>query len=89
MREITKSGPLLDGQGNLADYGWARQPLLDANLENVNIYALKFLQPLRIKRWQYFGITTPTHFFSFTLSNVGYLGPVFAYVLDFTTGQYY
>ena len=33
MREITKSGPLLDGQGNLADYGWARQPLLDANLE--------------------------------------------------------
>ncbi len=89
MREITKSGPLLDGQGNLADYGWARQPLLDANLENVNIYGLKCLQPLRIKRWQYFGITTPTHFFSFTLSNVGYLGPVFAYVLDFTTGQYH
>ena len=89
MREITKSGPLLDGKGNLADYGWARQPLLDANLEDVNIYALKFLQPLRIKRWQYFGITTPTHFFSFTLSKVGYLGPVFAYVLDFTTGQYH
>jgi len=89
MREITKSGPLLDGQGNLVDYGWARQPLLDANLEDVNIYALKFLQPLRIKRWQYFGITTPTHFFSFTLSSVGYLGPVFAYVLDFTTGQYH
>jgi hypothetical protein len=89
MSEITKSGPLLDGQGNLVDYGWARQPLLDANLEDVNIYALKFLQPLRIKRWQYFGITTPTHFFSFTLSKVGYLGPVFVYVLDFTTGQYH
>ena len=89
MKEITKSGPLLDKRGNLADYGWARQPLLDANLENVNIYALKFLQPLRIKRWQYFGITTPTHFFSFTLSHVGYLGPVFAYVLDFNTGRYH
>ena len=89
MGEITKSGPLLDGQGNLADCGWARQPLLDANLENVNIYALKCLQPLRIKRWQYFGITTPTHFFSFTLSSVGYLGPVFVYVLDFTTGEYH
>jgi len=88
MKEITKSGPLLDGQGNLVDYGWARQPLLDANLENVNIYSLKFLQSLRIKRWQYFGITTPTHFFSFTLSHVGYLGPVFAYVLDFNTGRY-
>ncbi len=89
MREITKSGPLLDKQGNLVDYGWARRPLLDANLENVNIYALKFLQPLRIKRWQYFGITTPTHFFSFTLSHVGYLGPVFAYMLDFKTGIYH
>jgi hypothetical protein len=89
MKEITKRGPMLDKQGNLVDYGWARQPLLDANLENVNIYALKFFQPLRIKRWQYFGITTPTHFFSFTLSHVGYLGPVFAYVLDFNTGQYY
>lgn len=89
MSEITKSGPLLDEKGNLAAYGWARQPLLDANLENVNIYGLKCLQPLRTKRWQYFGITTPTHFFSFTLSNVGYLGPVFAYVLDFATGQYH
>ena len=89
MREITKSGPLLDKRGNLADYGWARQPLLDANLEDVNIYALKFLQPLRIKRWQYFGITTPTHFFSFTLSHVGYLGPVFVYVLDLNTGRYH
>ena len=65
MSEITKSGPLLDAKGNLAAYGWARQPLLDANLEKVNIYALKCLQPLRIKRWQDFGITTPTHFFSF------------------------
>jgi hypothetical protein len=88
MKEIIKSGPLLDKHGNLIDYGWARQSLLDANLENVNIYGLKFLQPLRIKRWQYFGITTPTHFFSFTLSHVGYLGPVFAYVLDFNTGKY-
>jgi hypothetical protein len=89
MKEITKGGPLLDENGNVVDYGWARQPLLDVNLENVNIYALKFLQPLRIKRWQYFGITTPTHFFSFTLSHVGYLGPVFAYVLDFETGVYH
>jgi hypothetical protein len=89
MKEITGSGPLLDKQGNLADYGWARQPLLDANLENVNIYSLKFLQPLRTKRWQYFGITTPSHYFSFTLSHVGYLGPVFAYVLDFNTGKYH
>jgi hypothetical protein len=88
MGEITQPGKLLDEKGNLSAYGWARQPLLDANLENVNIYGLKCLQKLRVKRWQYFGITTPTHFFSFTLSDVGYLGPVFVYVLEFETGQY-
>jgi len=77
-------------EGNLANAGiyLARQPLFDANLEDLNFYALKSLQGLRLKRWQYFGITTPTHFFSFTISTVGYLGPIFAYVLDFNTGEY-
>ncbi len=36
-----------------------------------------------MKRWDYFGITTPTHFFSFTISDIGYLGMVFAYVINF------
>jgi len=89
MREITNAGPLLDKQGNLTAYGWARQPLLDTNLENVRIYPLRFLQPLRIKRWQYYGITSPTHFFSFTLSHIGYISSIFAYLLEFATGKYH
>lgn len=89
MGEITNAVPLLDNKGSLNAYGWARKPLLDTNLENVNIYPLKFLQPLRIKRWQYYGITTPTHFFSFTISHVGYIGSIFVYVLDFTTSEYH
>src|SRR5512137_2095335 len=89
MGEITAAGRLLDEKGNLTATGWARRPLLDPNLENVNIHALKLWQNLRIKRWQYFGITTPTHFFSFTISTVGYLGSIFAYVLDFNTGEYH
>jgi hypothetical protein len=88
MGEITAAGRLLDEKGNLTAKGWARRPLLDPNLENVNIHALKFWQKLRIKRWQYYGITTPTHFFSFTISDVGYIGSIFAYVLDFTTNEY-
>lgn len=87
--EITARGPLLTADGELASRGWARQPFLDANLEDLHFYGLKCLQPLRIKRWHYYGITTPTHFFSFTLSDVGYLGLVFAYVLDFSTKEYY
>jgi hypothetical protein len=88
-KEITAKAPLLDNDGNLTAYGWARQPYLDANLEDINFYYFRLFEPLRIKRWQYYGITTPTHFFSFTLSNVGYLGLVFAYVLEFSTGKYH
>jgi hypothetical protein len=88
-REITHPASLLDANGNLTASGWAEHPYLDANLENLNFYALKFLQPLRLKRWQYYGITTPTHFFSFTISTVGYLGSIFAYVLDFDSGKYH
>lgn len=83
QREITQAGPLLQADGSLAQVGWMRQPLLDCNLQAARFYNLKFLQPLRTKRWDYYGITTPTHFFSFTLSDIGYLNMVFAYVVDF------
>ena len=81
-------GKLLDAQGNLNDRGWNTQALLDCNLEDSHFYRLRFLQGMRIKIWDYYAVTTPTHFFSFTISNIGYLGMVFAYVIDFATGQY-
>lgn len=81
--EITQAGQLLNADGSLAQVGWSRQPLLDCNLEASHFYNFKLLQPLRTKRWDYYGITTPTHFFSFTLSDIGYLNMVFAYVVDF------
>ncbi len=37
------------------------------------------------KRWNYWAITSPTHLFSVTLSNVDYLGLPFIYLLDFNT----
>lgn len=89
MAEIVEKDKLLDKKGTLNVIGWARQPLLDTNFEDLNFCALRFLHPLRIKRWQYYGITTPTHFVSFTISNVGYLASVFTYVLDFQTREYH
>jgi len=91
QRELKGQGKLLDTQGNLADIGWARQPLLDCNLEDANFYSplMRFWQPMRIKCWDYYGITTPTHFFSFTISDVGYLGSIFAYVIEFSSGNYH
>ena len=89
QHEITRSGPLLNPDGSLAQVGWSRQPLLDCNLEKARFYRLRFLQPLRVKRWDYYGITTPSHFFSFTISDIGYLGMVFAYIVDFEARDYY
>ncbi len=83
-------GPLLNPDGSLADVGWAPQPLLDANLEDAHFYrAVPFWQRFRIKRWDYYSIFTPTHFFSFTLADIGYLGQVFAYAIDFEKRTYH
>jgi hypothetical protein len=91
QRQLKGPGPLLNPDGSLADVGWARQPILDCNLEYTRVYSPLFQlwQPMRIKRWDYYGITTPTHFFSFTVSDVGYLASIFAYVIEFETGIYH
>ena len=85
QHEITQPTPLLDAQGSLVQVGWARQPLLDCNLEAVNFYHFpwRWGQRFRVKRWDYYGLTTPTHFYAFTLADLGYAGQVFAYVVDF------
>lgn len=85
---LSGNGSLLDLDGNLTQAGWATQQVLDCNLENCHFYKLKALQKLRVKIWDYYAVTTPTHFFSFTISNIGYLGMIFAYVIDFKTGEY-
>ena len=81
--------PLLKADGTLAQVGWSRQPLLDCNLENARFYSLRSLQRFRIKRWDYYGFTTPDHFFSATLADLGYAGQVFIYLIDFATGEYH
>jgi ATP-binding cassette subfamily B protein len=57
--------------------GWSRQPLLDCKLEDARFYSLRALQRFRIKRWDYYGISTPDHFFSATLAeNIAFGVPV-------------
>src|SRR5512136_3325318 len=81
--------PLLNADGQLTQVGWSRQPLFDCNLENARFYSLRSLQRFRIKRWDYYGFTTPDHFFSATLADLGYAGQVFIYLIDFATGAYH
>ena len=85
--ELTQPGPLLQPDGRLAQVGWARQPILDCNLEAARFYALRPLQHFRVKRWDYYAIFTPKRFFSATIADLGYAGNIFVYTLDFKTGD--
>lgn len=85
--ELTKPSPLLNPDGSLAQVGWARQPLLECNLEDARFYALRTFQRFRIKRWDYYAVFTPKHFFSATIADLGYAGNIFVYSLDFETGE--
>jgi hypothetical protein len=86
--EIISPGPLLTPAGDLAQIGWARQPLLDCNLERAAFYSplLRPLQRFRIKRWDYYAVFTPQRFFSATIADLGYAGNIFVYILDFASG---
>ena len=88
QHELHGSGPLLDASGNLNQVGWSRQPLLDCNLEEANFYRVRPLQRFRIKRWDYYGVTTPSFYFSATLAHLGYAGQAFAYFVDFASGDH-
>jgi hypothetical protein len=85
QKELTGPGNLLTLQGDVSQAGWARQPVLDCNLERAGFYKLRPLQHFRIKRWDYYGVTTENRFYSFTLADLGYAGQVFAYVVDFNS----
>ncbi len=91
QHELTTPSPLLTPSGRLAQVGWARQPLLDCNLEAARFYPalLRPFQRFRVKCWDYYGVTTPERFFSVTLADLGYAGQAFVYTIDFASGQYH
>jgi hypothetical protein len=89
QKELQVPAPLLDADGNLVQVGWARQPIIDCNLENANFYPIRILQRFRVKRWDYYGITTPDFYFSATLAHLGYAGLAFVYVVDLIAKEHH
>lgn len=85
--ELTQTGPLLRPDGQLSQIGWARQPLLDCNLESARFYTIKPMQHFRIKRWDYYAVFSPRRFFSATIADLGYAGNLFVYTMDFESGD--
>ena len=78
-REITAAVDLClpDGRLNPAAVGWTRSPVHRANLRGWG----------RTKRWEYWGIITPTHVVGIVVSSLDYAGVHGLYVLDRTTGE--
>ncbi|HTJ37787.1 MAG TPA: DUF2804 domain-containing protein [Dactylosporangium sp.] len=66
-----------DGRLNPAAVGWSRRPLHRANLRGWG----------RAKRWEYWGIVTPTHIVGLVASSLDYAGVHGVYVLDRATGD--
>jgi hypothetical protein len=85
--ELNQPGKLLSPNGQLTQIGWARQPLLDCNLEAARFYGLRSFQRFRIKRWDYYAIFSPKYFFSATIADLGYAGNIFVYIMDLITGD--
>jgi hypothetical protein len=87
QNELTQASSLLTSTGEITQVGWARQPLLDCNLESANFYQFKYLQKYRIKRWDYYAVFSPKTFFSATIADLGYAGNIFVYFMDLLTGD--
>lgn len=87
QHEIKSKGFLLNERGELTTSGYARSLVLDYNPDNVRVYPFKFLNRLRLKEWDYYGVTTRKFFFSATVSNIGYIGLVFVYFIDFAAKE--
>jgi hypothetical protein len=77
-REITTEVDLAlpSGRLNPDAVGWSRRPLHRTGLPGWG----------RRKRWEYWGLVTPTHIVGLTVSSLDYAGVHGAYVLDRTTG---
>ena len=80
-KEITTPVNLCDSNGKLlrSSIGWSRSPILNCNLKGRN---------LRKKKWNYWYMVSDSLFFSVTISNLDYIGMVFAYAYDFKTNNF-
>ncbi|MFI6226225.1 DUF2804 domain-containing protein [Micromonospora echinospora] len=77
-REITEPVELClpDGRLDPDAVGWTRRPLHRANLRGWG----------RRKRWEYWGVVTPTHILGVVASSLDYAGVHSVYLLDRATG---
>jgi len=87
LPEITERVPLTlpDGRLDRRAVGWARQPLVDTD----GVARDGRRHTGRNKRWEYWGVMTPTHVLALTVSSIDYAAVHEVWVLDRETGRTY
>jgi hypothetical protein len=88
QNEITSRDRLLNSDGSLKHKGYSRRFLLEYNPDDVRVLPGRRLNRYRLKEWDYYAVTTKTHFFAISVADVGYIGLVFAHLLDFQTKEF-
>ena len=77
QRRITQEGPLHDGQGRLAETGYATSLLRQYDRQRIRA------GKLRIKEWDYYCITSDRYALALTIADNGYMGLDSVSLLDF------
>ncbi|MBX7167238.1 MAG: DUF2804 domain-containing protein [Pirellulales bacterium] len=81
QREFTEPTPLLNPDGSLAAWGWARRALMQYNRE-----AIPANRQARIKEWDHYTIMSPEFTVGVTLVQLGPLVSGSAEVIDYAAG---
>lgn len=81
LREIVDRVPLClpDGRLNPEAIGYTRRPLHEPNLRGWG----------RNKRWEYWGLISPTHLLGVTIASLDYAGLAHVYLLDRRDGSHF
>ena len=89
LPEITERVALTlpDGSLDRRSVGWARQPLVDTSGVARDGLRRWTRHTGRNKRWEYWGVVTPTHVLALTVSSLDYAAVHEVWVLDRETGR--
>ena len=77
QRRVTAPGPLLDGQGRLAEPGWATSLVKQYERDKIKKSAM------RIKEWDYYCVVSDRYALALTVADNGYMGLDSVSLMDF------
>lgn len=82
QREVKKTNRLLNDEGELNEYGFAREMLLEYNRRHIKA------NPFRIKEWDYYLIANKDFAVALTIADNSYMGLLSVSLLDFRQPWY-